>query len=306
MIQNALWSYWSKPLLEDDYKKESKLKFFLFSSILSFNTVKNYFKKTILVTDDFGKSLLIDGLELKFDEVSTELNEMNNESESFWNQGKFKAYLLQEEPFLHFDYDVFLWKNLPASLLEAPLIAQNKREIFLNDPIFDDVDYKIGLLKSLISNAREEVPVELAWYLKNRLKLYASSLGIFGGSNLQLIHDYSTKAMNFIRSDRNRSFWDTFISSSNSYTHTTIAEEFLLAAILEYNAYHSYESDISYLFDSLESLYSPIKAKEIGYTHLIGMSKSNVNVITRLENRIISSFPLEYEKCLNILSTTLV
>jgi len=74
-------------------------------------------------------------------------------------------------------------------------------------------------------------------------------------------------------------FWQKFISLSMSHTHTTIVEEFFFAAIMEYQTNYFTNKNICYLFDSLESLYDPIKAQEVGYTHLIGPSKLNKNIL---------------------------
>ena len=42
---------------------------------------------------------------------------------SWWALGKLFAYAAEEEPFIHFDSDVFLWLALPEAVTSCPLVA---------------------------------------------------------------------------------------------------------------------------------------------------------------------------------------
>ena len=103
----------------------------LFSWVLSLETVRKHFPRTAVFTDDEGARLLIDQLGLEFDEVSTELNALDQHDADWWALGKVWTYRAQSEPFIHFDSDVFLWNALPDLLTSASVIAQNP-DVFLS------------------------------------------------------------------------------------------------------------------------------------------------------------------------------
>jgi len=69
--------------------------------------------------------MLVDGIGLEFDRVSTSLNALDAHDPGWWALGKLYTYRAQREPFVHLDNDVFLWRPLPERLASAPLLAQN-------------------------------------------------------------------------------------------------------------------------------------------------------------------------------------
>ena len=73
---HAVWSLWTKPLGRYGSVWPS-LVHYLFSWVLSVELARQHFSKTLLVTDDAGASLLLDGIGLQFDQVSLELNSLN-------------------------------------------------------------------------------------------------------------------------------------------------------------------------------------------------------------------------------------
>src|SRR5689334_17471879 len=75
-----------------------------------------FYKEVELVTDDWGKELLVNKLGLPYTKVSLALNEIDGFDQGLWVLGKICAYRCQEEPFLHIDHDVFLWKELDRNL----------------------------------------------------------------------------------------------------------------------------------------------------------------------------------------------
>ena len=79
-------SFWSKPFenpFDDSF--ESRFmggfplkRYFIYTWALSILRLKEHFNKIHLVTDDFGKQLMIDALGFPYSTFSTELNEISN------------------------------------------------------------------------------------------------------------------------------------------------------------------------------------------------------------------------------------
>ena len=67
--------------------------------------------------------MLVDELRLPFVHVHTELNALREQDPGWWALGKLHTYGLQTEPFVHVDYDAFMWLPLPEQLLHADVIA---------------------------------------------------------------------------------------------------------------------------------------------------------------------------------------
>jgi hypothetical protein len=104
---NAVWSFWSKPYLEAWKSIWCSEKQHLLSWILSLQQARKFFGRTVLFTDDYGARMLVDGLQLEFDVVSTSLNSLNGHDPKWWALGKIYTYSSQHEPFIHIDNDVF-------------------------------------------------------------------------------------------------------------------------------------------------------------------------------------------------------
>src|SRR4051812_37750639 len=103
----AVWSFWTKPYYAGRRASwYSELHHWL-SWGLSVYTSRQHYPETCLVTDDEGARILVDGLQLPFEHVSTALNEMADQNPDWWALGKFEAYRQQQTPFVHLDADVF-------------------------------------------------------------------------------------------------------------------------------------------------------------------------------------------------------
>lgn len=98
-------------------------KFQLYSWVISSHKAKEFYENVELVTD--SESLpLFNKLELPFDSIKTDLDEINHYPRSLWALGKIKAYQIQDEPFIHLDNDVYIW-NDTLSKTDFELLCQN-------------------------------------------------------------------------------------------------------------------------------------------------------------------------------------
>src|ERR1035437_7473627 len=128
-------SFWSKPFLSKntnifDRAKGGGIseKMFYMSTALSCLMLRKFYDDVTLITDEFGKHMLIDVLGLPYTNVIVELDKINHYDENFWALGKIYAYSIQDKPFLHVDSDVFIWKLFDESLLKKDVIFQNYEE----------------------------------------------------------------------------------------------------------------------------------------------------------------------------------
>jgi|GEM_PF-4226667 len=107
-------------------------RFALFSMALSYHLLKKQHLPTRLNTNGIGFDIIVNMLGLEYDEVDIclEKNRFDPQTsqlfDKYWSLHKLYAYSLQEEPFIHFDNDVYFYKKLDDSWKSAELVAQNK------------------------------------------------------------------------------------------------------------------------------------------------------------------------------------
>jgi len=106
----AVYTHYSKPYNSDIRNSQTHWLFpYLEFLILAYSSAKSkkFFGKTVLVTDSYGKSLIVDSLGIPFDEVIVELDDIEKHNR-FWASGKIYGYtkaIKEFEPFVHFDND---------------------------------------------------------------------------------------------------------------------------------------------------------------------------------------------------------
>lgn len=146
--------------------------------------VKLYHSVT-LYTNELGKEVLIDQLKLPYSNVViTE----NTYPAKLWAMNKIHTYSLQQEPFLHVDGDVFLWKELGEEIQTAELIAQN---VEVNDGFYRSI------LKEF-QNHEIVLPGPIAEISNTNKVIRSCNAGFFGGSDLAFFKDYTKLAMSFV------------------------------------------------------------------------------------------------------------
>ena len=290
---NAVWSFWSKPYLEARKSIWCSERQHLLSWILSLQQARKFFDRTVLFTDDYGARMLVDGLQLEFDGVSTALDNLGNHDSKWWALGKIYTYSSQNEPFIHIDNDVFLWKPLPVNSQTA---------IFAQNPEYFEVGasfYMPEQIESLVNNHGGWLPREWIWYRSSGLPQRAESCGVFGGGNTEFISYYAKLALEMIEHPFNNHLWSTL---GEHVERNILLEQFLLSACIEYYknlpGNSSQSLDIHYLFNSMADAFDPGKASNAGYTHLIADTKKNKTLAKDLEKRVEKDYPEAFEKCL--------
>jgi len=236
---DVYFSYWSKGYNTSLDKKTIKMQ------ELSALLASKHFKNIYLVTDKEAFPHLKDIFE--WSGINLSLSDLDKDLSSVWSLGKIKTYQIASQnnkSFIHIDYDVFLWKKPPDFIFDSQVFAQSREPT--------DSSYEFEKLYEHCLNLdfledKKEHPV-------------APNMGIFGGSNLDFINEYSTNVLDIIYNNYN--FWKNF-KFNYSFSKAVLAEQFMLAAFSDYK-----KIDIEYLFEIYPV--PEVIAQNIGYTHLQG------------------------------------
>jgi hypothetical protein len=295
----AVWSFWNKPYEWHYRSRWSSDRQHLLSWILSLETARRHGYETALYTDDAGASVLVEGLGLKFDQVFLSLNALKNHDPRWWCLGKIYTYRLQNEPFIHLDNDVFLWKRLSPALERAAVIAQSPEYIstgaFFYRP--EAVDYVIKGIND------GWLPREWEWYQTFGQHQRGECCGIFGGNAIGFITHYAGEAIKMIEHPQNKLGWPLLERGVNRNVQV---EQYLLSACIEYHRNRPespfHNVTIEYMFASDEDARNPEQAERAGYTHLLGNSKHDPELNQRLEARVKRDYPEYYSRCISWLA----
>jgi hypothetical protein len=288
----AVWSLWTRPLFEGPGERWSGgLKANLLSWVLSFETIRSFYPQTKLYSDSLGVDLLVERLGLGFQSVSAQLDGLQGYDPSWWALGKLFAYASEEEPFIHFDNDVFLWRALPEAVTSCALVAQNPEVLTEERKLY----YRPEALEMAASKACNGwLPKEWRWYRNDYTgDHYAVCCGVFGGHDLDFIHRYAGLGFELLDSG-------AIAALEKKEKHMILIEQFLLAATIEYErSVLGATREVGYVLASPDCPKRP----RVGFTHLLGPSKRNPAVIAKLEEMVKSKYPETYERCLDVVKT---
>lgn len=283
-------SFWSKPTL--NALENSSLigtmdrnmggwvdkKYNYISWTLSCLCAKKHYTEVELITDTYGKKILIDILKLPYTNIIVELDTLNSQHLELWATAKFKAYKLQTEPFIHIDSDVFLFGRFDESIENAPLIIQNEEvgfDSYAN--IWEQVTkyYKIIPEYMLNDYATDKV-------------IKACNAGVFGGSDLAFLHDFVDEVFQFL--EDNKEYYDNV----NVGYSVLIFEQYLFSCLAR-----KHQKRVTYLFDKVNEDYNKVLdfkniAKGTPFVHVVGDKKRSLEYCTYLENRLLLEFPEYY------------
>ncbi len=290
-------SFWSKPSFHNQQNFENARKFggwlsykyFLLSTCFSCLTLKRYHQEVDLYTDTKGFNIFINQLALPYDHVSLVLDDLEHEDHRLWVLGKLKVIKLQDEPFIHVDNDVFVWKPLFGSHSENRLIAQSehllpstyKRNL---EGVFEHLDY--------IPPCLQEKPTT---------DTMITNIGIIGGSDIDFFQEYCDTAYGFLEKNLKD------IEKINVGGFNQIMDEYLFTCLAK-----AKKQEIQYFIDNVDRRnprkdpyehvlrfhLTPLIDK---YIHVVGIAKQNQYACEQLELRLQYEFPDHYEKIVDVL-----
>ena len=292
-------SYWSKPQEKNVHRDhESRFrggwldkKFHYMSWVFSCLQLCRFYDRVELVTDAPGKELLVDRLGLPYTKVTVALEKIDHYDADLWALGKLYAYSIQDEPFLHVDGDVFIWKEFPQRLMESPLIAQHLEK---------EYDFYRSLMTKVIKHV-PSLPVAIRSYLASGAPLCAYNMGIAGGHDVEFMRRYSREAMSFV--DGNK----TEVKNLPVGQFNTIYEQLLFFCLLHEQekaiGLFSYTVGEDKVDEELKGFHNFRRAPAgVDLIHLYGNCKKEDRYCEELEQKLKKVYPGYYERVLDIAS----
>lgn len=285
-MTRIIQSFWSKPIFENSSfnNQFNRLKggwidnkSHMMSWALSSLLLRRFYDDVVLITDDFGKELLIDILKLPYTEVNTELNGINSYHSDLWALGKIYSYGCQNVPFIHVDGDVFIFNKFSSEIENSQLVCQN----------FDiDCDDYYNILDAM--DSKEFVyPYVMKTIRTKQKKLIASNAGILGGNMISFFKEFSTMAFSFVDTNIHK-LHDFYIPSFN-----IIFEQYLFYTLAKYN-----NIEITPYFKTPDIDFSPTRCIRFqsvpyrsSYIHMIAKTKQNILLVDQMKSLLRINFP---------------
>lgn len=250
---------------------------------------KQFYKDVKLYTDKAGSNWLVNELNLPYTDVDDSLDCINHYNPLLWALPKVHVYGLQNDPFIHADGDVYIWKPLEEELLKQPLVVQSPD---------DNAKYMRKILEQIV-----KVFTTIPPYLRNGFDeiIAASTLdeipyasinaGIFGGNDISFIKKYTAEAMKFVEDNI-----DT-INRIDVGPFNIIFEQLLFKLFAQKNG-----MPIRFLFDEesrsnifLSSYYFLCVPQKYSFIHLFGPTKRVALQYKQMEFRLKQEFPSTYQ-----------
>lgn len=254
-------SYWSGGYVTqfNKTKKPSQL-LFLMNKLCAY-LIKKHYGRVVLLTDDYGKEHLKD---CGFDSIETQtLNELNDDlgDNITYNWALGKLYVYRElakrnEPFLHVDYDAFLFNPLPERALNQQILVQSKEDLSFFGNLENAVYwYGLDLFEEYVEH-RHDFPKTVDE------TFCAYNVGIFGGTNLKFIETYANKAIKFTFDSKSNIVYRA-VRQRNEVLPASITEQYYLGVLAK-----KYNVPVTSLVEGEVITDLDERATQMGYVHL--------------------------------------
>jgi hypothetical protein len=263
------------------------LKYHLFSWVLSAHSIRKFYPKLELITDDFGEEVLVNELKLPYTSVRKDYEGLDlGYPDSIWAAKKMYGYTLHQEPFINFDGDVFIWEEIPTSIHSAPLCAQNMEV---------DVPFYFAALKDIKLHFKNK-PDLVKKILGSKKPLIASNAGILGANNLEFIKAYVQYGFDFLNKNLKS------LQKVNKGNQNIIIEQLFFYELAQMRGIHIEhlinEPTTSRQFPHLTNFTAlPNRCK---YIHIMG-GKKYPSTCEQLEQRVLLEYPDAYDRVLHLL-----
>lgn len=286
-------SFWSLPIKMHDnsdaiYRDRggwSRNTFYYMSWALSCLKFKQLYGNIELVTDKYGKEVLYDILELPYNSVKVELDCLNNYNHQLWALGKLYAYSIQDEPFLHVDSDVYIWKKLPEELIDGELIGQNNETNF---------EHNIQYVQSL-KGKLDYFPPAMQEEMQRTTDVIEVNAGILGGKNIPFFKEYTREAFEFV--DKNHAILHRLAPNIGGFN--MIFEQFLFHCLAQQK-----NLKVNLLFDSVRNLEGMALfykiPNQMSYAHALGTYKKLYHIGADISRLLLNEFPDYYYRIIEL------
>ena len=286
-------SYWSKPTHKtkgiNTYDRNAggwiERKYNLMSWALSCLQFREFYDEVQLVTDEAGKSLLIDELALPYTDVQLELDSLNDYNEDLWILGKLHTYAIQKEPFIHADGDIFIWDKLGVEIESSPLISQHLEH---NYPYYKDIIEEI-------EDNFDYIPQSIIDQRASSKSINACNAGILGGHSLDFFKKYTDEAFKFINNNKDN------VDKEKIGYYNIIFEQYLF-----YCMAHEQDVEICYLAGDVGPRFEALVQfngvpNRTRYVHPLGFYKKMPSICDQIANRLRKDHPDYYYRITHLL-----
>lgn len=253
---------------------------------LSVLQLRQFYDHVELVTDDLGKHILIDLLQLPYTHVRTNLQTaLQPYPQELWALAKIYSYSIQDEPFLHVDGDVFIWKAFDKTIEKTELVAQNF-EIdfpFYREPL------------TILKNEFKNIPLCMLNQLEQEKTVFSSNAGVLGGNKLPFFKTYKQLAFGIV---------DDNLQDLTKIPHNLLnicIEQFLYYCLSkEENIQVSYIIDNQGQFDPTYPGFANFQNVPFSdwFIHCMADYKRQEVVVWHLANRLRQDYPAYYYRIL--------
>lgn len=286
-------SYWTKPSIKNnqfnDFDRSfggwNEAKYNCFSWALSCLKFKEFYSNVELYTDKLGYDLLINKLELPYSKVHVVLDDLNHFHHDLWAIGKIYTYSMQNEPFLHADGDIFIYRRFENNLLDKELIAQNSENNFGN--YFESYEEVINNFTFL--------PNYLNVFSRKEAKFSGINAGVLGGNNLVFFKEYADRVFEFINLNLE------LLNKINIGLFNNFYEQLLFKLMADES-----KIQISYVLKSVNDRFDKLVdftglPSNQWFIHPVGFYKKRAEVSEHLEYRLKLEFPNYYYRIIKLL-----
>lgn len=290
-------SFWSKPSRQGGEGTQNRQaggwlhpKYNLMSWALSCLQFRAFYADVELVTDEAGKALLVDQLQLPYTRVRLALDKLDDYPAELWALGKLVAYQLQSTPFIHADGDVIIWQRFSPALERAPLLAQ------CHDAGF--IFYEQMLER--IREAFDYIPPAIERGCKPGSPVEAAVAGIIGGQDVAFFRHFVGEALAFV--DRNLNA----LSRINAGQFNPIFEQ-LLFFYLAREANRPicyYDTAVDYTYAAFRAIYEIPRDRT--YFHPMGLYKKEHVYNREVENWLRLLHPAYYHRVMHLVEEGIV
>lgn len=287
-------SFWSKPTLEKgNWRHEDRrkggwyaTKYSYMSWALSCLLFNKHYGSIELYTDQKGKELLVDLLGLPYGRVHVVLDSLNHYHPDLWAVSKLFTYQLQDDPFLHVDNDVFVWKKLNR-IADAGLVAQN-----------EDVGYEYyQRIWHAVTTHFSYIPDYMKQDFQKHPEIRACNAGVFGGQDVDFIKEFASEALAFIK--KNKKHHHQIILGFS----VLIYEQYLFACLARARG-----KSVSYLFPQMSADFKEvgnfaIHPRDPGFIHTVGSMKKKEYISDCVSRQLRLEFPDYYYRIEELINT---
>lgn len=289
---NIVQTFWTKPFLCSELTM-SKLSggwpnklYNYFSVALSVLLLRRQFNSVHLYTDELGNELLIEKMKLPYTQVHVSLDKLNHYDEALWAISKIYTYSVQNQPFIHIDNDIFIWKKFHRNFTAARVLAQSPEDtmFFYKNSLLDIVKNFNFIPEYLAQLSPQAVPY-----------IPATNAGIIGGNDVDFFQFYTKEVFDFV--------------NRNITCVGKLEEIRLFNCIFEQLVFHQLASvrkiNIKCLFPETPNDVGFFQCRDRNeqFVHAMGGYKKKMIVAHTLEKIFAKSFPEYHKRILDLVKS---